>query len=294
MADLRALSASEAAALVQAAEMVRAADALVIAAGAGMGVDSGLPDFRGDAGFWRAYPALGRAQMNFYATASAENFQCDPTLAWGFYGHRLALYRQTQPHLGFAILQKWAQQRPAGAVVFTSNVDGQFQQAGFAEAVVHECHGSIHYVQCSRPCGDGVRSAKDLAPRVDAEQCQWLGPLPQCRDCGAVLRPNILMFGDDAWLAARSAVQEQRVLAQLQAWLEAGLRPLVIELGAGTAVPSVRHFGASVCRAFAASEAALLRINARESAVARPCDVGLALGALQALRAMDALLEARP
>ncbi len=67
--------------LDRAADLVRDADALVIAAGAGMGVDSGLPDFRGDTGFWQAYPALGQAGLNFRAAASAENFDCDPHLA---------------------------------------------------------------------------------------------------------------------------------------------------------------------------------------------------------------------
>ena len=52
-------------ALAHAAELISQADALVVTAGAGMGVDSGLPDFRGTEGFWKAYPALGREQMDF-------------------------------------------------------------------------------------------------------------------------------------------------------------------------------------------------------------------------------------
>jgi len=53
----------------KAADLVKSADALIIAAGAGMGVDSGLPDFRGAGGFWRAYPALAEAQISFSAIA---------------------------------------------------------------------------------------------------------------------------------------------------------------------------------------------------------------------------------
>jgi len=78
-------------AYLQAAELIVAADALVIAAGAGLGVDSGLPDFRGNEGFWKAYPALAKAQLNFTEVASPRTFHQDPALAWGFYGHRLAL-----------------------------------------------------------------------------------------------------------------------------------------------------------------------------------------------------------
>ena len=48
----------------QAAEAIRAADALLITAGAGMGVDSGLPDFRGTQGFWRSYPVVGKLGLS--------------------------------------------------------------------------------------------------------------------------------------------------------------------------------------------------------------------------------------
>src|ERR1035437_618356 len=75
-----------------AAEQIAGADALVIAAGAGMGVDSGLPDFRGKDGFWKAYPALAKANLDFMAVAAPRTFERDPGLAWGFYGHRLAVY----------------------------------------------------------------------------------------------------------------------------------------------------------------------------------------------------------
>ena len=91
---------------VQSAEAIQSAKHLYITAGAGMGVDSGLPDFRGDEGFWRAYPAF-RGQ-SFQDMANPRWFLEDPAKAWGFYGHRLNLYRSTQPHEGFAVLRKWA------------------------------------------------------------------------------------------------------------------------------------------------------------------------------------------
>ncbi len=112
--------------LQKAADAIAAADALLIGAGAGMGVDSGLPDFRGAQGFWKAYPAYARLGLRFEALANPHWFENDPTLAWGFYGHRLNLYRATQPHAGFQILRKWAGRMRHGAFVFTSNVDGQF------------------------------------------------------------------------------------------------------------------------------------------------------------------------
>src|SRR5438046_4708780 len=94
-------------AVQDAAEAIRDAQALLIGAGAGMGVDSGLPDFRGNQGFWKAYPPYQKLGLDFVSLANPRRFQSDPTLAWGFYGHRLKLYRASQPHEGFTILCRW-------------------------------------------------------------------------------------------------------------------------------------------------------------------------------------------
>src|SRR5512135_1787555 len=106
--------------LARAREMISTASAFVFAAGAGMGVDSGLPDFRGNEGFWRAYPPFAKLGLGFQALANPRWFEEDPHLAWGFYGHRLNLYRATRPHDGFARLRAWGAARPHGAFVFTS------------------------------------------------------------------------------------------------------------------------------------------------------------------------------
>ena len=145
---------------------------MIITAGAGMGVDSGLPDFRGPQGFWGAYPALGRAGIKFESIASPDYFRSDPVLAWGFYGHRLNLYRKTEPHDGFRVLRAIADKLPHNAFVFTSNVDGQFQKSGFAESQVVECHGSIHHLQCLDGCSEDIWPATELEPEVDEERCR--------------------------------------------------------------------------------------------------------------------------
>lgn len=270
------------ASLKHAAELLEQADGLVIAAGAGMGVDSGLPDFRGNEGFWKAYPALGRAGMNFYEAASPQTFHRNPRLAWGFYGHRLALYRHTVPHAGFGILQEWAASTPQGAFVFTSNVDGQFQKAGFEPERVAEVHGSIHHLQCLRPCRNDIWPADAFNPQVDTEACRLTNELPSCPHCGGLARPNILMFGDDGWIEQRQAAQLQR----LQAWLAQVERPLVIEIGAGTAVATVRHFSHQVLKSWGGR---LIRINPTEPQVPTSQDVGLAAGALESLGEIDKL-----
>src|SRR5713226_5006485 len=121
----------------RAAAAIADAEAILIGAGAGMGVDSGLPDFRGDDGFWKAYPPF--RGKSFASVSNPAWFLSDPLQAWGFFGHRLHLYRDTVPHEGFSTLLRWAQAKPAGYFVFTSNVDGQFQKAGFPEERVFEC-----------------------------------------------------------------------------------------------------------------------------------------------------------
>lgn len=255
-----------------AAALIEQADALFVAAGAGMGIDSGLPDFRGKDGFWRAYPALRHAGMDFYRIASPEAFRSSPELAWGFYGHRLNLYRKTVPHAGFELLRRWGEWLPHGMSVFTSNVDGQFQKAGFSPSRIYECHGSIHHLQCLEPCCGDIWVADDFQPDVDELHCRLLSAPPACPRCGGLARPNVLMFDDWGWRDQRSAAQEHR----LNQWLSSVERPVVIELGAGTTIPSVRHFSHRVIHQHGGR---LIRINPNESEVPTRLDVGLPLGA---------------
>ena len=167
-----------------AVEWLLEADGLLITAGAGMGVDSGLPDFRGADGFWRAYPALRHHGFSFEDMANPTGFANTPTLTWGFYGHHLALYHETQPHAGYDILRKWSARMAHSAFVFTSNVDGQFQKAGFPPERVVECHGTIHNLQCIQPCTNEAWSADDFNPVVNNTTCELeseIPPMPNVR-----------------------------------------------------------------------------------------------------------------
>lgn len=269
----------EAAAAASAA-LIRQADGLLVTAGAGIGVDSGLPDFRGPQGFWGVYPALGRARIGFEQIANPAAFAARPALAWGFYGHRLNLYRRTVPHAGFAILRRIGEGLLQGAFVFTSNVDGQFQKAGFAAERIVECHGSIHHLQCLDACHDGIWPADDYQPQVDEEECLLRSDFPRCPRCRAIARPNILMFGDCGWLAERTDAQETR----LHTWLRQVNRLVVIEIGAGTNIPTVRMLGEQ-------RRGRLIRINPSEPQLPPGKGVALASGGLVALRAIAACLE---
>lgn len=259
-----------------AVELIRDADAILLTSGAGIGIDSGLPDFRGENGFWRAYPALGELGISFVEIANPQAFRRHPRLAWGFYGHRLNLYRATEPHVGFHSLLSLSQQMPLGLRHFTSNVDGQFQKAGFTSAQVTECHGSIHYLQCMNQCGQSAWPARDFFPEVDERACQLVSALPTCPVCGGLARPNILMFGDWDFEGDRYAQSQEYLLT----WAARCERLVVMEVGAGTAIPSARRFGASLS---ASQNGVLIRINPGEPQVARASDISIPSGAAYAL-----------
>lgn len=272
--------------LHQAAEALQQAQCLIITAGAGMGVDSGLPDFRGDQGFWTAYPMYQRLGINFYSAANPVHFSRDPAFGWGFYGHRTNLYRATRPHAGFALLHQWARRFALPCFVVTSNVDGQFQQAGFSEDKLLEIHGSIHHLQCSRPCSQAIWPNREtFAIDETSMRCHQV---PHCPQCGAVVRPNILMFNDFCWIDERSAAQERALDHFLSQQRQHRHRRLIIELGAGTAVPSIRRLSLQLAEQ---ADDRVVRINPREPQIAAP-HLSLPLGALAALQAIDQLLPA--
>ena len=248
--------------LQKAHQLLSECDALLITAGAGMGVDSGLPDFRGNEGFWKVYPVAKERHLPFEALANAEWFEYDPTLAWAFYGHRLNLYRDTVPHAGFEMLRKLCKKKGDNYFVLTSNVDGQFQKAGFDENQISEIHGSIHHLQCTSDKEHGIWSADEDNVTVDMEAFKAQSPLPICPTCGALARPNILMFGDWDWISSRTLAQTKRFDDWKKEVVAEKIKVAVIEIGAGTAIPSIRRMSESAAKQF---HTPLIRINPRES-----------------------------
>jgi len=168
-----------------AATAIESADALLIMAGAGMGVDSGLPDYRGNEGLWREYPRLRDLGLSFEAMANPSWFDRDPRMAWAFYGHRQQLYRETTPHRGYALVKGWGEAMRDGYFVYTSNVDGHFQSASYEAGRQVECHGYLHRYQCCEPCHDQVWQDGDINFQSDMENLEFLDPLPRCPQCGA-------------------------------------------------------------------------------------------------------------
>ena len=264
----------------RAARAIASAEALLICAGAGMGVDSGLPDFRGTQGFWRAYPAIAKLGLSFAEMANPTWFKDDPALAWAFYGHRLNLYRKTTPHQGFNRLLEIGAAKPGGYFVFTSNVDGHFQKAGFATERIVECHGSIQHFQCAASCADEIWDADAETVIVDESSFRALEPLPRCKNCSALARPNILMFGDWSWLGHRTEAQHERFTGWLHELAKSSANLAVIEVGAGSAIPTVRHTSERVLESI---DGTLIRINPQEDGVPSG-QIGLPLGAAEGIQ----------
>lgn len=155
--------------------------------GAGVSADSGIPTFRGAGGLWRDFRAED------LATAAA--FERDPLLVWEWYEWRRTLIREARPNAAHHAIAK------LGAVVVTQNVDGLHTRAGSHDAI--ELHGNIFRVRCSR---DGsVRMQEDPFPSLP----------PRC-DCGGLIRPDVVWFGetlpDDAVARAVSAIRRADLL----------------------------------------------------------------------------------
>ena len=265
------------------ADIISNADAMVITAGAGMGVDSGLPDFRGNQGFWNSYPMYERLGLSFIQAANPEHFDNDPHFGWGFYGHRTNLYRETIPHVGFKILLNWIKEFNLNYFIATSNVDGQFQKAGFPEDQILEVHGSIHHLQCTIPCNNNIWPNNGEF-KIDESTMRSIN-VPKCPECQRVARPNILMFGDYSWLAKRSSIQEESFDEFLQD--NNNKRMVVIEIGAGSSIPTIRHLSEQLGQR---PQTTVLRINPREPHIRAP-HFSFAGGAVEVLtQIQDALI----
>lgn len=262
------------------ARTLDAADALLVTAGAGMSVDSGLPDYRGNHGFWRAYPPLAQLSISFERMAQPHWFIENPRMAWAWYGHRAQLYREATPHAGYSMLRKWIMSMRAGGFVVTSNVDGHFEEAVWGDRAIHEVHGNIHRLQCVTPCREEVWTAPLPDLQIDLETLTAEGELPRCPACGALARPNVLMFNDSHWVDGVSRDQGRRFDAWLARVRERRL--VILELGAGKALPTIRRLGERIAQR---SLTTLVRINpdAREETDTL---ISLPMGALEAIQSI--------
>lgn len=179
VAVIRKPSSRTPAAVELAAELLRSARRTVALTGAGISTPSGIPDFRSEsAGLWKHADPLAVASL------------------WGFHEHPERFYDWLRP-----LLARVARARPNGAHralarleaagklsgVITQNIDSLHQQAGSHN--VWELHGHLRTATCLA-CG-AQTSADDLLADVLAGQ-----PPPTCVNCAAVLKPDVVLFGE--------------------------------------------------------------------------------------------------
>ena len=164
--------------------------------------------------------------------------------------------------------------------IVTSNVDGQFQKAGFDTNKIHEVHGSIHYLQCSKDCKSEIWEVSPEEIVVDMEKFET-NTIPKCVHCGAVARPNIMMFGDSEFSYMREVEQRQRYLAWLAGVKKRKEHLVIIELGAGLEIPTIQILGNKLANKN--KNYSLIRINPRDFEVSSQCGVSLAMGGLEGL-----------
>jgi len=153
-------------------EIARRGEAVAMT-GAGISVDSGIPDFRSPGGLWEEFDPME------YATISA--FSRDPRRVWRMLSRLDQIVHEAEPnpgHLGLARLEELGVLKG----VVTQNVDNLHQRAGSQKVV--EFHGNGSRLRCLE-CG-GTESA-DRIPE--------LGMPPEC-GCGAIYKPDVVFFGE--------------------------------------------------------------------------------------------------
>ena len=257
-------------------QFIKDADAVLITAGAGMGVDSGLPDFRGNEGLWSAYPPIKRLGLDFKQMESSSLFRTNPQLAWGFYGHRINLYRENQPNKSFEILKKLVKNKEY--FIFTSNVDTHFQKANFPEEKIYEIHGSIEYLQCIDNCNKQI--IKNTLGYIDVDMATLTAEdIPLCEECSQPLMPNILMFGNGIFNDTNVLKQNERFKKWLHDTKDMNL--VIFEIGVGTTIPTIRNFNDSYARRN--KNCKLVRINPRDFYVDSQIGYSVVYGGLNGL-----------
>ena len=211
--------------------------ALCVLTGAGMSAESGIPTFR-DAltGLWSRFDP---AEL-----ASEEGFRAHPQRVWDWYAERREGVRRAEPNAGHHALAAYARRWPGRLVLVTQNVDDLHQRAGNAGAI--RLHGDILADRWLETCPRGRGCATALAVA---------GRPPRCADCGNLLRPGVVWFGEElhagAIDAAPSAAASCEVLPVVgtssAVWPAAGL-PGRGAVGGGHAAPLRRARGRGSAR----------------------------------------------
>ena len=208
-------------------------DNYIIMAGAGMGVESGFSTYRDKKGFFTEYPMLKDKGLDYETIASPDGYYKNLQEGWDFYRQRAKLYASTDPHTGYHELLEMVKDK--NHFVVTTNVDSHFEKTGFNKDKIWEVHGSVSNIQCGNYCN------RSITPFVDSEK------VPFCHNgCQWPLRPNVVMFDDYTYDHSINKEQEDRYRGFADALY--GSKTLIILIGAGTRIPTLRIMSNSLYR----------------------------------------------
>jgi NAD-dependent deacetylase len=180
--------------------------------GAGVSTESGIPDFRSPTGMWAEFDPL--------EYASLDAFTRDPEKVWRFYAPRFDMLSDAEPNAAHRAIAE-LEQRGLVQAVITQNIDLLHTRAGSKDVV--EVHGSIRTSRC---LACGVRwPLEQVVPLIEEHGA------PPCPSCGAILKPDVVFFGellperaiDRATELARAARLMIVVGSTLEVWPVAGL-----------------------------------------------------------------------
>lgn len=236
-------------------------DGIIILAGAGMGVDAGIPDFRGKTGLWTQEKGI------FLKHTLGSAFFDHPLDTWNFFISRFLNYKNITPHSGYYDLLK-LKDYGKDLFVVTSNVDGHFKKSGYDPEKLYEIHGNLEWLQCSKLCCRDTIKMPSFTSIVDS-----IKDLPHCEQCGAVMRPMVMLFNDPAFYPKYTSLQSIKFLD----WSSDKINLLGIEIGAGLAVASIRVFGNDHTRK-------LIRINPHDHQIYRKDDISIPQSAINGIR----------
>ena len=206
-----------------AADLIRQSKRTVILTGAGISTPSGIPDFRSEgSGLWSRDEPMEVASLNTFRVAPERFYQWFRPLA------RQIFNAQPNPaHLALAKMEA------AGFVrmIVTQNIDVLHQKAGSQR--VAEMHGTLATLSCTH-CFQQTKSEEFLQPFIDG------GAIPRCPTCGAVMKPDVILFGEQlpqkAWLEAQREARQCDLLLVAGSSLEvlpvAGLPMQALDRGA--------------------------------------------------------------
>jgi NAD-dependent deacetylase len=165
--------------LERVAALVSEARRLLVVTGAGMSADAGLPTYRGVGGLYRDVETEDGVPIE--VALSGRMLADRPEVCWRHIRRIEEACRGARPHAGHEVLARW--QDRCEVTILTQNVDGLHQAAGSRDVI--EVHGNVHHLSCTR-C-TWVDTVTDYVA---------LASVPRCPTCGAVVRPDVVLFGE--------------------------------------------------------------------------------------------------